>query len=44
MRKSLGSLEFAPREACEKFVQYREREGEHLKNDLITKLRLWMRR
>ena len=31
-------LEGPLREACEKFVQAREREGEHLKNDLITKL------
>ena len=31
-------LEGPLREACEKFAQAREREGEHLKNDLITKL------
>ena len=31
-------LESPLREACEKFAQAREREGEHLKNDLITKL------
>ena len=31
-------LEGHLREACEKFAQAREREGEHLKNDLITKL------
>ena len=29
-------LEGPLREACEKFAQAREREGEHLKNDLIT--------
>ena len=33
-----GFLEGPLREACEKFVATREREGEHLKRDLIEKL------
>ncbi|MDO4519371.1 MAG: YicC/YloC family endoribonuclease [Eubacteriales bacterium] len=33
-----SELEVVIREACDKFVSTREREGEHLKNDLIQKL------
>lgn len=36
--KLWGFLEGPLREACEKFVATREREGEHLKRDLIEKL------
>ena len=37
--KLWGILEGPLREACSRFVQTREREGEHLKNDLIDKLK-----
>ncbi len=33
-----SELEVVIKEACDKFVSTREREGEHLKNDLINKL------